>query len=198
MLLVILLVPQRHDLASNMYKPNQRTVRVDLLAIAGWVTGTLHVPLKSSLAAYLNKNAEFMPLTQVPLDENAPPLEFLALRRQAILLVLPDADDVDQHLGGQTGSFDRSRVRCIFPDASVEGTIQLLAGLRVSDFLETSPGFIVLSDCSLTSEQGRCETGIRHLIVNTTHLLAVAELTKTGSPSRPGLEPVGAAGPSRR
>jgi hypothetical protein len=181
-----------------MYKPNQRTVRVDLLAIAGWVTGTLHVPLMSSLVAYLNKKAEFMPLTDVPLDEDAPALEFLALRRQAIRLVIPDADDIEQHLGGQTGTFTRFRVRCILADASVEGTIQALASLRVSDFLETSPGFILLSDCSLSSDQGRCETGIRYLVVNTNHVLAVVELVKASAPALPDLEPVGAGTPSRR
>lgn len=181
-----------------MYKPNQRTVRVDLLAIAGWVTGTLHVPLMNSLVAYLNKKAEFMALTDVPLDEGAAPLEFLALRRQAIRLVMPDAHDIDQHLGAQPGNFGKARVRCILADASVEGTIQALAGLRVSDFLETSPGFILLSDCSLTSEHGRCEAGIRYLLVNTNHVLAVAELTKGGSAPLPDLEPVGAGTPSRR
>jgi len=171
----------------HVYKPNQRQVRVDVLAAAGWVTGTLHVPSKSSLVAYMNKKAEFLPLTQVPLDPDAPPLGFLALRRQAILLVMPSMDDSEGHGGSQVGNYVQARLRCLFKEATVMGTAQILGGLRVSDFLETNPGFITLVDCSRVADGGRSEEGIPYLIVNASHMLAVADLT----PARAVKEAVG-------
>lgn len=160
-----------------MYKPNQRQVRIDILAGPGWVTGTLHVPGRTSLLACFNKEQEFLALTQVPLDSSEPPMDFLALRRSAVRIVIPDASDIDDHASFQPGSFDQARLRCILGDATVEGTIDILTGQRVSDFLETSRGFILLSDCSVTSDGGAAQEHVPHVIVNAAHLLAVADLT---------------------
>ena len=157
-----------------MYKPSQRHVSVEMLASAGWVTGTIHVPERSALLAFLNKRSEFMPMTEVT-GGNAG--EFLAMRRQAVVLLLPDAHDMDEHPWLQPGSFEPCRVRCLFPTMSVEGTIQVLGGQRMSDFLESNPSFFQLSDCTLASEDGHAQSGIPHVIVNAGHLLAVADLT---------------------
>ena len=157
-----------------MYKPSQRQVSVEMLASAGWVTGTIHVPERSALLAFLNKRAEFMPMTEVT---GGKPGEFLAMRRQAVVVLVPDARDVEEHPCVQPGTFEACRVRCLFPAMTVEGTIQVLSGQRMSDFLETNPGFFLLSDCVLASDEGHVQSGIEHVIVNSGHLLAVADLT---------------------
>ena len=153
-----------------MYKPNQRQVEVEMLASAGWVSGTIHVPERSALLAFLNKKAEFMPMH--PADGDS---EFLAMRRQAIILLVPEASDIDDR--GSVGTFQACRIRCLFPEAVVEGTIQVLGGQRMTDFLESNSGFFLLSDCSLSSDDGHAQSGVAHVIVNSQHILAVADLT---------------------
>ena len=163
-----------------MYKPNQRRVKVDILATAGWVTGTMHVPIKTCLAAALNRKGQFVSLTDVVTDRCAPRLPFLAVRREAIMAVIPQADELDRVAVVQPGSFHGAVVRCYFAEAVAEGHTQILDGLRVSDFLETNPGFITLSDCDLTTQDGDRRAGATHVIVNTAHVLAVTEIAASG------------------
>jgi hypothetical protein len=160
-----------------MYKPNQRRVKVDVLATAGWVTGTMHVPVKTCLAAALNRKGQFIALTDVMTDPCAPRLAFLALRRDAIMLVIPDAEGLDRVATVQPGSHHDALVRCFFASAVAEGHTQVLDGLRVSDFLETNPGFITLTGCDVTTQDGDRRPGTSHVIVNTSHVLAVTEIT---------------------
>lgn len=157
-----------------MYKPSQRQVQVDMLAAPGWVSGRIHVPERSALLPFLNKKSEYLPMTGLPGGE---PGGFLAMRRQAIILMLPDPRDINSHGCIQPGTFEPCVVRCMLPAMTVEGTIQVLSGQRMSDFLETSPGFFLLSDCTLTSDDGHVQEGVPHVIVHAQHLLAVADLT---------------------
>jgi hypothetical protein len=156
-----------------MYKPSQRKVEIEMLASAGWVSGTLHVPERSALLAFFNKKSEFMPMHAGAPGEQ----EFLALRRQSLMLVIPDPADIDEHGCVQPGTFETCRIRCLFPGGSVEGTIQILSGQRMSDFLETNPGFFLLSECTLACDDGHAQSGVPHVLVNSQHLLAVSDLT---------------------
>lgn len=161
-----------------MYKPNQRQIQIEILAAAGWVAGTLHVAERSSLLAFLNKKAEYLPLTDVPLSADEEPMDFLALRRAAAHLVVPEPEDIERHPCVQPGTLDLCRLRCLFADATVEGTIRILSGQRVSDFLETNPGYFLLSDCLLQVGSDPPREHVPHVIVNAAHLLAVADLTR--------------------
>jgi hypothetical protein len=156
-----------------MYKPNQRLVEVEMLAQAGWVTGTIHVPERSALLAFLNKDAAFMPVTTA--GEGG---EFLAVRRKAVVMLIPEPGDVDDHPCVQPGVLESCRIRCLFDGASVEGTIQVLSGQRMSDYLESNPGFFLLSECTLAFEDGRVQSEVAHVVVSSEHLLAVTDLTK--------------------
>jgi hypothetical protein len=180
----------------SMYKPQQRRVKVDVMAAAGWVSGVLHVPLKTSLVATLNRKSQFLPLTDVITEKGAPPLDFLAVRRDAMLLVVPEDDDLTRHPAGQPAASAHARVRCLLPDATVEGTTAILPGLRVSDVLETSPGFLLLEDCVLATAEARHPAHLPHVIVNTGHVLAVAELGRKKAAIESG-DLVGAAPDSR-
>jgi hypothetical protein len=148
---------------------------VEVLAVAGWVGAVVHVPAKTSLAATLNKKAEFLALTEVVPEPGADVVPFLAIRRQAILLMVPSAADVDLYSGAQHGVHGELRITCLLQHASVEGTVRALAGQRVSDFLETNAGFVLLSNCSLTSDQGGDREGLPYVFVNMCHVMGVME-----------------------
>ena len=155
------------------YKPSQRRVHVDLLAIAGWISGTLHVPLKNSLLATFNRKSEFLPMTDARPDPCEPPIGFLAMRRSAIVLVVPSDEELERPVSAQLGTHAQLHVRFHLHDAIVEGTVEALASLRISDFLETNPGFIVMSACTL--EEGGNVKRFPQLLVNAAHVLAVTE-----------------------
>lgn len=157
-----------------MYKPSQRQVQVEMLAAPGWVSGRIHVPERSALLPFLNKKGEYLPMTGLGGAEGG---DFLAMRRQAVILMVPDASDIEAHPFTQPGSFEPCRVRCILPHVTVEGTIQVLGGQRMSDFLETNPGFIQVSDSTLIPDEGAAQSGIPHVMVNAHHLMAVVDLT---------------------
>ena len=156
------------------YKPSQRRVRVDLLAIAGWISGTLHVPFKNSALATFNRKSEFLPMTDASAAPGEPPIHFLAMRRSAIVLAVPSEEELERPVAPQIGTHAHLNVRFHLHDSSVEGTVEALASLRISDFLETNPGFVVMSDCTL--DEGGDVRRFSQLIVNTAHVLAVTEV----------------------
>ena len=149
-------------------------VRVDLLSIAGWISGTLHVPLRSSMVATLNRRAEFLPLTDATPAPGEPPLAFVALRRSAIMLVLPGPLELERPAIVQPGSHEQLHLRCHLHALTVDGTIEALASLRISDYLETNRGFIALSNCTI--EEGDEVRHLPQVLVNCTHVLAVTEV----------------------
>lgn len=164
-----------------MYKPSQRRVPVEILAAAGWVSGILHVPAKTPLVSFLNKESTFLPLTGVPADPSTPEMDFLAVRRLAVLLVIPHPIDIELHPHAPPGRHVDVRLRCLFAAAQVEGTASVLGGQRASDFLETSPDFIPLEGCGVTSDDGPRDEEFPHVIVNAKHVLAVADLSRPRS-----------------
>jgi hypothetical protein len=172
-----------------MYKPNQRRVRIEAMTVAGWVDGTLHVALKTTLLAAVNRDCHFLPLTEVNQGTPASHEDFLALRREAIHLLVPQPDGSDPHAGGLTGQLDAARVKCLLPQATVEGTTPMLGGQRVSDYLETSPGFIALADCELVPAEGERRVRVPCILVNTAHVLGVTEVKTSRTRET---EPIGA------
>ena len=159
-----------------MYKPNQRKIRVEVLAVAGWVSGTFHVAARTTLLAALNRTSEFLPLTDVISDPDAPSISFLAIRRTAMVLVVPGPDELERPAVAQPGSYERLTLQCHLADGTVTGSVHVLSGLRASDFLEACPQFVVLSDCTLDGD-GPPRTWAQALL-NSSHVLAVMEVRK--------------------
>ncbi|MCI0688141.1 MAG: hypothetical protein L0Y54_13020, partial [Sporichthyaceae bacterium] len=48
--------------------------------------------------------------------------------------------------GGRTSSH---RIGCLLPVGLLQGTLEVLVNVRVSDFLRQQPGLVVLRDCTL-------------------------------------------------
>lgn len=157
----------------SAYRPSQRKVHVELLAVPGWLSGIVHVPARTTLAGTFNRRSEFIPLTDATPDPGAQPLEFIAVRRQAIILVVPDAEEAQRGGHAPPGHYEPMHLRCHLHDVTVEGTVEALASLRLSDFLETNAGFITMHDCTL-EDNGRTQR-YPLLLVNTRHVLAVTE-----------------------
>ena len=78
---------------------------VRLFTPTGWVIGTLHIPERTGLLAFLNSDEPFFRMTNVSLPEQPRSIPFLALQRKAVLLVIPDP-------GALLGRRAEGRVQC--------------------------------------------------------------------------------------
>jgi hypothetical protein len=159
--------------------PPLRVSTVNLLTDLGWLAGTFHVPTRQSLADFLAPGNHIVKVTRVRIPNENERLPFVALRRDAILVVEPtQADELVDTLGsgGRTSSH---RVGCLLPTGILHGTIEVLINVRVSDFLRQQPGLAVLQDCALVpygqppdSNHGR---RMRTALVNLGRVTGMAE-----------------------
>jgi len=124
---------------------HQSTVR--FFTPTGWVIGTLHLPEGVGLLPFLNGEEAFFRLTNVSLPEQPRTIPFLALQRNATLVVVPGEDAL---LGVQPNVEEvRHEVACLFDGGLVMGTLPLPTGVRVSDELMQSEEFFAIEDCTL-------------------------------------------------
>ena len=120
---------------------------VRLFTPTGWVIGTLHVPKGVGLLPFLNGDEAFFCMTNVSLPEQPRTIPFLALQRNAVLIVVPG----EKVLLGvhEDNTRVRHEVACLFDGGLVMGTLPLPKGVRVSDELMRSKEFFALEDCTL-------------------------------------------------
>lgn len=155
------------------YHPPQRAVGAFILSLSRWIRATFHLPKLHAFEEYLARGRAFFPLTNVSLGAG-PPLEFLALRASAAHVVVPERADRELLLAPAPEVRPRG-VSCYLEHVAVHGTLELLPGIRTSDFLAHQEGFIMLRACTLVPPlQGRPEP---HPIVfvNARGIVAVAE-----------------------
>ena len=156
-----------------------RVSTVNLLTDLGWFAGTFHVPARQSLADFLAPGNHIVKVTRVRIPHEAERLPFVALRRDAIMVVEPtQADELVDTLGSG-GRTSTHRVGCLLPVGLLHGNIEVLINVRVSDFLRQQPGLAVLQDCVLVpygqppeSNQGR---RMRTALVNLSRVTGVVE-----------------------
>jgi hypothetical protein len=83
-------------------------------------------------------------VTNAMLPGAGEPLPFLALRRDAMGVVVPSDDESRLLLAPPTGERSTHVVTCLLPWGTVTGELELLANVRVSDYLLHQQGFICL------------------------------------------------------
>lgn len=155
------------------YRPPQRAVGAFILSLDHWVRGTFHLPKLHAFEEHLARGRAFFSLTNVQLGEGAA-LEFLALRASASHLVVPEVAERELRLKPVVGTLPRE-VSCYLEHVAVHGTLELLPGVRTSDFLAHQTGFIMLRACRIVPPlPGRPEP-VPVVFVNGGAILAVAE-----------------------
>jgi hypothetical protein len=101
-------------------------------------------------------------------------LEFLALRASAAHLVVPEVAERELHLQPVLGTQPRD-VSCYLEHVAVHGTLELLPGVRTSDFLAHQTGFIVMRACRIVPALAGRPEPIAVVFVNASAILALAE-----------------------
>ncbi len=154
------------------YHPPQRAVGAHILSLDHWIRGTFHLSMLHAFEEHLARGRAFFSLTNVVIGDGAA-LQFLALRATAAHLVVPELAERELRLQPVLGAQPRD-VSCYLEHVAVHGTLELLPGVRTSDFLAHQSGFIMLRACRIVPPlPGRPEP---HpvVFVNAGAILAVA------------------------
>ena len=159
--------------------PPLRLSSVNVLTDLGWWAGTFLVPGRQSLVDFLAPGNQIMKLTRVRVPNENERLPFVAVRRDAILVVEPTQGDELVDTPGSGGRTSPHRVGCLLPVGILHGTLEVLVNVRVSDYLRQQPGLAVLHDCDLVpygqpSESNQTRT-LRVALVNLGRATGVAE-----------------------
>jgi hypothetical protein len=129
--------------------PPLRLSSLNVLTDLGWYAGTCHVPGRQSLVDFLAPGNHTVKLTRVRIPQENDRLPFVAVRRDSILVVEPTQADELVDTPGSGGRTSSHRVGCLLPVGVIQGTLEVLVNVRVSDFLRQQPGLAVLRDCTL-------------------------------------------------
>jgi hypothetical protein len=153
-----------------------RKVAAELLTPLGWVSGTLHVPSHLPLEEHLAFGRQDLKLTGVAVPDEPDRLRFLALRRDAVLVVAPGIAEAEP----AASPFSAPRqVACLLPSAILRGTLDVFTNLRLSDHLQQQGTVMTLRRCLLAPYGATAHSpGARSLptaVVNLTRVIGISE-----------------------
>ena len=156
--------------------PGLRKITADVLTPLGWVSGTLHVPSHLPLEEHLAFGRSDLKLTGVQVPEEPDRLRFLALRRDAVLLVAPALAEDEP---GVSPFSQPRQVACLLPGAVLRGTLEVFTNLRLSDHLRQQGTVVTLRHCLLAPYGATANSaGARSLhtaILNLTRVIGISE-----------------------
>lgn len=166
-----------------MDKPEQRRVTVSLLTDLGWTSATLHLPPMQTLLDYLNSSGPIIKCTRVRLPTRPDSVNFMGFRREAVHLAAPTIDELVDPQGalGQTTQRD---VTCILPAGELQGKLDVLVNLRVSDYLRQQTSLAVLRRCVFRphgATEADQERRLAVAIINTARMVGIAQLEGSGT-----------------
>jgi hypothetical protein len=159
--------------------PELRKVNTQILSDLGWLQGTFHVPQHQALMDFFASGVHLMKCTRVRLPEKQDLIPFLAIRREMVVLVQPTLPDELVEAPGSNGRTTPRQVECYLLQGHLQGSLQVLVNVRVSDYLRQQPNLLVMRECVFQPYgAGPDSSQIRRMplvIVNTARALGVAE-----------------------
>jgi len=158
-------------------RPRLRKVPIDALTGLGWLHGTLHVPSHLALADFLALGSQPLKLTEAQVPNEPDRLPFVALRRDALVLVAPGLVEGE---GTEVSDYTTDlQVACLLPMGILRGTLRVIYNLRLSDHLQQTGRLLTLHRCLLAPYGGTANSpgarGLNAVIVNLDHAFGIAE-----------------------
>lgn len=161
----------------------QRRATVSLLTDLGWANGTLHIPTQQTLLDYLNATGPVVKFTRVRVPTRRDSVNFIGFRREAVQVVAPTIDELVEP-SGAVGHTTPRDVTCILPSGELQGKLEVLVNLRVSDFLRQQTSLVVLRRCVFRPHGATDPAQDRRLavaVVNMARAIGVAQLEGSGT-----------------
>jgi hypothetical protein len=164
---------------SPLDMPPLRKVTANVLTNLGWLHGTFHLPPHQSLVDFLAPGVDVIKFTRVQLPQTTELIPFVALRREAVMLIEPTLGDDLVETAGSVGRTSPRDVICLLAAGQLRGTLEVLVNVRVSDFLRQQASLIVLRRC-VFAHYGEAESSpktrqLECVIVNLSAAIGVAE-----------------------
>lgn len=158
-------------------RPRLRKVPIEALTGLGWLSGTLHVPSHLALQDFLAIGSQPLKLTDAKVPNEAERLKFVALRRDALVLVAPG---LPEEGGAEVSAYTADlTVACLLPMGMIRGTLRVIHNLRLSDHLQQTGHLLTLHRCLLAPYGGTANSpgarGLPSVIVNLNHALGISE-----------------------
>jgi hypothetical protein len=130
-----------------MQYAQNRTVPVAIRSVAGWVTGRLHFESGTSLLRHLNEAGPFFRLTDVMLPGEKRLRDFFAIHAREAAFVVPLSCEEEKSAREFASETLRHEVACLLPEGPLFCSFDVLAGIRVSDYLMSHTSFIPVRRC---------------------------------------------------
>jgi hypothetical protein len=151
------------------YRPPQQTVTARVYTGAGWLEGTFHLARLRTFPEYLSHHTWY-PVTNVVMARVGT-MPFLALTQQEALLVAPTP--VMPHLVND--ELVPTKATLLFPGGAIDGTLDVPAGLRLSDFVARTVGFLPARDANVRVWTDPGAQFFESVLVNPARLVGVTE-----------------------
>jgi hypothetical protein len=130
-----------------MQQTPTRAVPCAIRSIAGWVTGRLHFETGTSMLRHLNESGPFFRLTDVMLPGEKRLRDFFAIRSREAAFVVPLSCEEEKSAREFANETLRHEVACLLQEGPLFCSFDVLAGIRVSDYLMSHTRFIPVRRC---------------------------------------------------
>ncbi len=169
-----------------MQQTQHRTVPVAIHSVAGWVTGRLHFDDGTSLLRHLNESGVFFRLTDVMLPGEKRLRDFFAIHAREATFVVPLSCEEEKSAREFTNETKRHEVACLLPEGPLFCSFDVLAGIRVSDYLMSHTSFIPVRRCWTPFRElpGTLSEPIAFGFLNASRIVGVSEAGPVSSEIR--------------
>ena len=162
-----------------------REIAVHCCANTQWISGRICAPPTRPLLDHLNQGEAFVRVIDAVASDHLEAMAFLALRTDALDLVIP-LDSADAVGEQRVGRIAERSVKCLFPYAVIEGTIGVIGKIRVSDHLLRCNAFIAVRNCRIHLAKGlsapRDLSHITMALVNVRRVIGISDLAASPPP----------------
>lgn len=154
---------------------------VRIFTQAGWIIGKLHVGAERSMVDFLDQTQEFFSLADVVLEGRPKVIPLFTLQRSAILFLVTETEE-----GLEPALLPRNLVEhaisCLLAHGTLYGRVNILKGVRLSDYLSRNSGFVLVRDCHFRLQNPWEDRAIDHreaaVLLNPQAVIGVSESAK--------------------
>ena len=151
-----------------------------VLTESGWLSGMYLKPSNRRLADHLNQGHDSVVLTNAFVPGNESELDFLCVHRDKMVLVMPDDAESGRMPSGMFVQTTERQAVLLAGLASLSGTVEVPANIRVSDYFGRTKGFVSVRACVLTVRNPhggeQWTRRVEQVLVNLAALVAVSEV----------------------
>jgi len=152
-----------------------------ILTLAGWIVGKIHVAENWRMVDFLDHSQPFFTIADVILEGRPKVIPLFTLQRSAIqFMVVETSEELGPALAARN-QVDHS-VSCLLANGTLFGTISIIQGVRLSDFLSKHKGYVLVRDTHFRLQNPWEDRAIDHretaVLLNPQAVIGVSEAAR--------------------